>query len=357
MIAHLNTALTWRGGEQQTAYLIQGLVNKKIPQLLICQPDSELEKRITSIPKFPIKIRGEWDITAIKKIIEVIDENKVSLIHAHTAHAHSVGLLIKFFRPELKLVVSRRVDFSIAKNFFSKLKYTSDRVDQFLAVSNTIRNILVRDGVNPEKVVTVYSGIDLKLKKKTKPFHLRKEFGIGKAELVIGNIAALVDHKDQKTLIKSISLLSSRIKCKLLIVGEGELEEELKQLVSDLRLESKVCFTGFRKDVDDILSILDVFVMSSKEEGLGTSVLDAMAFGLPVVITKGGGLVEMIEHEKGGLISDIKDSVRLAENLTRVLEDKQLRLEFGKYNLEAVKRFSFDNTIEKTIKVYQSLTT
>jgi len=357
MILHLNTADTWRGGERQTLYLADGLKAKKIPQIIVGQPNSELEKRSSENHKFIThKMRGEWDFKAVLGLIEIIKNNNVRLLHAHTAKAHTIALLAKFIYPNFYLVVSRRVDFHIGNNIFSKKKYTSPLIDLYLSVSNKIKEILIEDGINPEKIITVYSGIDPKrFSKKKNIAYLKKEFGIAPKTVVLGNIAALVSHKDQETLIKAIALLPGNLKFKLLIVGEGELEAKLKQLSSDLGLQDKIIFTGFRDDIPEILNLFDIFTITSKEEGLGTSILDAMINQLPMVVTDGGGIPEMIEHKKGGFVAEVKNIIQIYEYLLELINNPNLRKDFGTYNGKAVKRFFIDSTINKTIYAYSFL--
>jgi glycosyltransferase involved in cell wall biosynthesis len=356
MILHLNTAFSWRGGERQNYYLAQGLAQKKIPQILVGQPNSEFEKMVKDKFTFiPLRMRGEWDVYSAYKLVKIIKEHSIQLVHAHTARAHAIALLAKMIYPKFYLIVSRRVDFTVKKSFLSLLKYTSNKNDIFLTVSGKIKEILIKDGINPEKIVTVYSGIDLnRFQEVKRNLKYKKEFDIKGRTTVFGNIAALVDHKDHETLIKAVSLLQNRKKIKLLIVGEGELEEKLKLLVKDLKIDDRVIFTGFRNDIPELLKFFDVFILTSKEEGLGTSVLDAMASGLPVLATKGGGIPEMVSHEKGGYLTEVKDSVKLFHYMNSLISKPALRKEFGEYNKSAVKRFSIEATINKTIQVYSS---
>lgn len=358
MILHINTAKTWRGGEQQLFYLALGLLNKKIPQLIIGQPHSELEMKCkeVNLPFEPVRILSELDIFAAGKIQNIVKKNKVQLIHTHTAKAHSIGLLVKRKIPSLKLVVSRRVDFHVNQNWFSKKKYLSPANDLFVCVSKKIKEVLLEDGLENEKVVTIHSGIDLtRFKKKKNSLHLRKEFQIDKNTIIIGNIAALVDHKDQKTLLNAIALIKTDHKFKFFIIGEGELKKDLLKLTRDLRIEEKVEFTGFRSDVLEFLSLFDIFTLTSKEEGLGTSILDAMASGLPIVATLGGGIGEMLVPEKGALVANVGNYKILAQHFKTLIESRSLRDKFGNFNLKHVKRFSIDETIRKTIQVYYSM--
>ena len=357
MILHLNTADSWRGGERQALYLADGLKKLHIPLIIVGQPDSEFQKRSESNHKFiPLKMRGEWDIRAVLSLIKILQAENIKLVHAHTARAHSLALMAKILYPNFKLIISRRVDFHIGNNFFSKKKYTSKLIDLFLTVSNKIKDILIEDGVDPEKILTIHSGIDPNRfnKKKISPI-LKKEFNLPPRTIVIGNIAALVDHKDQATLIKAIALLPSNLKFRLIIVGEGELRDELQSLVEALDIQDRIIFTGFREEIPDFLKLFHIFALTSKEEGLGTSILDAMANNLPLVVTNGGGIPEMVEHEKGGFIAGVKDVVQISEYLKILIQNSKLRKKFGDYNAESVKKFYIDSTIQKTVYAYSSL--
>jgi hypothetical protein len=158
MILHLNTASSWRGGERQALFLAEGLKEKNIPQIIVGLPGSELENRAKDNFTFiPLNMRGEWDIPSVFSLIKIIKNNNIKLIHTHTARAHTIALFAKYLYPKFSLVVSRRVDFHVNKNILSKMKYTSSMVDLFLTVSNRIKDILIEDGVNPEKVITFYS--------------------------------------------------------------------------------------------------------------------------------------------------------------------------------------------------------
>ena len=187
-----------------------------------------------------------------------------------------------------------------------------------------------------------------------------KEFSVSDGELIIGNIAALVDHKDQRTLIEAVHLLKKnkrRHPFKVFIVGEGELRDELTGLANKYNLieDGTLIFTGFREDVDAFLSLFDIFVLSSKEEGLGTSVLDAMASGLSVCATSGGGIPEMIDDGEGGFLSPVGDAVSLSESLEKLLNNPEKRKIMGLYNKRKVKSFSRQSTCRQTLEVYKKV--
>ncbi len=373
-ILHLNPTKTWRGGEQQTLYLAEFLKTQKdVQQYVCCLPNSVLEQRCKNeaIPVFPLRVLGEWDIFSAKQLAEFIIKHQIQIVHAHTARAHSIALLAKNFalrkNYSFKLLVSRRVDFSIKKSkweFINKIttrKYYSDKIDAYIAISQKVKEILIADGIPESKIHVVYSGIDLNRFKnkpnKEKIEQLKKTIGITN-EIILGNVAALVDHKDHKTLLLAISLLKkeSLPPYKLLIVGDGDLKSSLLRIKDRLQLDN-VVFLGYRKDVFDLYHLFDIFVMSSKEEGLGTSLLDAMAIGLPIVTTAGGGIPEIVIHQKGGLLSPPKNPEALAFHLKKVIQEPMLRKRFAQFNQKHVQQFHYENTGKETLKLYKKVLT
>ena len=136
----------------------------------------------------------------------------------------------------------------------------------------------------------------------------------------MGNVAALTGHKDHATLVEAMALLRPRApEARLVIAGEGELRSDLEALVRERGLEDRVIFAGFRRDLDRLLPAFSVFCLSSHLEGLGTSVLDAMAFGLPVVATAAGGIPEAVQDGVTGRVVPPRDPGALAGALAEVL--------------------------------------
>ncbi|MCB1166642.1 MAG: glycosyltransferase [Leptospiraceae bacterium] len=362
-VLHLTSAKSWRGGEQQVLYLALALAEQGIRQCIVAPPGSQLAVRAREkgLDVWELRIRGEVDIFAARRIREFALQNGFGLLHAHTARAHSIGLLARRKSDKLRLIVSRRVDFPARPNFLSRMKYESPFVDRYIAISRNVARILVSDGIPADRISVAYSGIDSqRFKKLPSSQSLRTEFNLGDA-MILGNVAALVDHKDHRTLLEAAGVLLELTErssgpeknWKLVIVGEGPLHGFLLSLVQDLDLEERVVFTGFRQDVPAFLDLFDLFIMSSKEEGLGTAVLDAMAAGLPVVATAGGGIPEMVDHKKGGLLSPVGGPRLLAENLYQMMSKSSLRQRYGRYNRRRVKDFDFRATAEQNLAVYQ----
>lgn len=326
---------------------------------MLAQPGSPLSIRAmeSGIPTIEFPMRGEFDIQAIRKIREITHSNQIQIVHTHTAHAHSLAALAKSRSQKWKLLAARRVDFRLGKNPFSKWKYKSSRTDYIVCVSRKILEYLMEDGIDPGKLITIHSGIDIKSVQNVslpEVNSLKKKLGIPKSTIIIGNVAALVDHKDQITLLESISKIASKQNFCLLILGSGPLQEELEKKAASLNIAEKVKFLGFQSPITQYWRIFDIFALTSKEEGLGTSILDAMSAGIPVVATRAGGIPELVSPDKGGYLSEIGDSDSIGEQLGRLISNEELRKEMGRFNLEKVKSFSIEHTVEKTIQLYYS---
>ncbi|MCB1172842.1 MAG: glycosyltransferase family 4 protein [Leptospiraceae bacterium] len=370
-IIHLNTARDWRGGERQVYNLLLGLQqNTQIEQMLIARTDSELARRARAegIRVQELPLRGEWDYPSVRALRQSITEFQAAIVHAHTAKAHSLALwACHQHKSPPALIVSRRVDFPIKRNWLSRKKYFDPLVSRYIAISENIKNILLSDGINADKIDVVHSGIDLsRWAMKRSPARLQSELRLHPDVLVIGNVAALVGHKDQHTLIRTLAVLNQISKAnpgdlpawRCFILGQGELENELTKAARELKLlypEGPLQFLGFRPEIEEYYALFDIFVLSSREEGLGTAVLDAMAAGLPVAATAAGGIPEMILPEKGGLLAPIANAEALAHHLARLLKDDDLRRKMGQFNRKHVLRFSHENTCLGNLAVYQNV--
>ena len=356
---HINTARTWRGGEQQTLWLCRGLQQKGHRVLLACPPASSLMERAGQAGLFvcPVKMRGEWDLAAARELAGIIFRERIELVHFHTARAHTLGLLAARRAGVPWRFLTRRVDFHIHSHLLNRWKY-GPALTAVLAISEGIRRVLLEDGLAPERVITVPSGIDLeRLREVGDPDILRRELGIPREALVVGMVAALAPHKDHRTFLQAAAMVKKSLPAvRFLIVGEGELEGELKELSETLGLSGEVVFTGFRDDVLELTGMFDVFVLSSYLEGMGTSLLDAMGLGRPIVATRTGGIPEIVREGQNGLLVPPRQPEQLAEAIVRLGRDKGLCQRMGTSGKELVKDFAVRRTVERTEEVYGRFT-
>ena len=185
---------------------------------------------------------------------------------------------------------------------------------------------------------------------------LHKEYNIPDDIPLIGNVAAVAPHKDYFTFINTAEeLIKRNLKAKFFIIGAGPMEEEIKNYCAQKQLDKHIIFTGFRTDIKEILPELTVFLITSKTEGLGTSIIDAFACKVPVVATRAGGIPEIIEHEKNGLLADTKDAVELANQVERILNGSIDKSKIIEGQQEVLQNFSKSVTAEKTLKEYLSI--
>ena len=359
-ILHINTEKTWRGGEQQLLNLLQGLNKRNIISHLACQPGSAMEERAKNfgIEVFPIAMHGEVDLLASYRIRRLITGFRYDILHSHTSHAHTLAFFASF-GTKTRLLVSRRVDFSIFRHSFLHLSGFKYRfmAHYYIAISHKIKEVLVSDGIPAQRIFVVHSGINPERFASSPKDHLIAEFNIRKDEHVVVNVAHLAGHKGQKYLVRAIPLVLAKIPtARFFIVGGGELMPELQSLAASLGLKQKLIFTGFRRDVGSFYQIADLFVMSSVQEGLGTAVIDALALGKPVVGTCAGGIPEIIRDGETGRLVASADPAALAGGIIDLLANPERAKQMGRRGQEmARKNFSVDAMVDKNIEVYQQI--
>jgi len=358
-VLHLDDSSCWRGGQQQTVYLYKGMLDRKLNTLLICQPDSEYIKICDNenLPCQTLSIRGEWDLFAGYKIGRICKNGGFNIIHAHSAHALSTAIQAKIFYRSVKVIASRRVDFSIRKNPFSIHKYNNRFVNKIICISEKIRKVMLNDGIDEHKLITIHDGIDIRKFDHIKPPQFfRKNWQIPQNHILVGTVAAITGEKDYPNLLKAAKIVIDRLpNVTFMAAGNGKDENSIKIMAKQLNLENRFIFTGFQKNIGDFLKSFDIFVLASKKEGLGTSVLDALAAGLPVIGTETGGIPEMITHNENGMLVKPQNPQALADTIIELAKDKAKREMLIKKGIISVERFSINNTIEKTIALYESI--
>jgi glycosyltransferase involved in cell wall biosynthesis len=355
----IDTARTWRGGQNQVFLTTLGLRALGHRVVLVAHPDGELRRRaVEGGEVLPLAPSAEMDFGTGWRLSRVLKDLAPDVVHAHDPHAvavASIALSIGARSPRPALVASRRVDFHIRGNSFSRWKYR--QVDAFIAASEAIRTMLVEDGIPPERTCTVHEGIDVDRVAGVPPANVRAEFWMPTHAPVVGNIGALVPHKGQRYLIDAVPLVMREFPdVRFVIVGEGELRQMLEHQIRELHVEKHVLLTGFRTDVLSLLKGFDVFVMSSVTEGLGTSLLDAMAAARPIVATTAGGIPEVVTDADTGLLVPPRDAHRMAEAITALLRAPAERERMGRAGLARVReRFSAERMVAGTLAVYERL--
>ncbi len=360
---HIDTAESWRGGQNQVLLTVNGLRAIGQRSALVAHPNGELRRRAQEgLELIPIASHSEIDLSAGWRLARVLKRLQPDIIHAHDPHGVAMASLALSMRsgtsatgPAPRLVVSRRVDFRLKNNSFSRWKYR--QADAFIAASEAIRQLLVADGVPADKTVTVHEGIDIDHVAAAPPVNLHEALFLPHQAPLVGNVGALVPHKGQRYFIEAAHLVIRQIPdARFVILGEGELRDHLTRLVHEHRLEKHVLLPGFRTDVLGCIKAFDLFVMSSVTEGLGTSLLDAMACERAIVGTRTGGIPEVVFEGRNGVLVQPRDSVALAAAIVRLLSDHDARARMAANGAALVReRFTVERMVSETAKVYDRL--
>jgi glycosyltransferase involved in cell wall biosynthesis len=353
-ILHIDDQRGWRGGEQQASYLIRAQARRGHRVVLCGRYGSEFLSRDHGAPveaRLAMPFRTEAALWSAWRLAGVTRRYDIEVVHAHSSKAHTAACLAKLFRARGKLIVSRRVDFPPKTDPLNRLKYKEP--DHYVAISRRIREVLLEAGLSESKITVVHSGIDLA--RLDVPPLGRSELGVPEDAVLLGNAAALVGHKDHATLINAMAhVVREEPRAHVAIAGEGPLRRELEAQIESLGLGQHVQLLGHRHDLPRILRALGLFVFSSKEEGLGTSVLDAMACGVPVVATRAGGIPEMVEHGETGLLAPPQDPRALAQQVLAAMREPERSAERADKARRRVEgEFSVEAMVEGNLRVYE----
>ncbi|MCX7019736.1 MAG: glycosyltransferase family 4 protein [bacterium] len=361
-IIHISTGKDFRGGERQVKLLTDGLARRGHRCLVACPPGSPLWLDRAQAPAgtiaAPLRSWGEFDLFAARRLARLARQAGAGILHAHTSHAHTLAWLAAR-GTGLPVAVSRRVDFPVGGNSFSRRKYEADGI-HFIAISQGVKESLVAGGISPGRIRIVHSGVDpgrFSARGAVRDEKAAARFGVQPSEYLIVNVAALTDHKDQATLLRAASALRGRLPgFRLVIAGSGELEGALKKLSVDLSLESHVTFAGQLADLASLYGAADMFVLSSHHEGLCTSILDAMLAGLPVVAASVGGVPEIVEDGRTGVLVPPRDPQAMASAMESLLLDPARRSALAAEGRARVMReFTADRMVEGTIAAYRGM--
>jgi glycosyltransferase involved in cell wall biosynthesis len=325
--------------------------------ILVAHAGGELRQRAAEgLELVALAPRTEMDLGAAWRLSRIIKQEKPDIIHAHDPHGVAMAALALSMSTQLvkpPLVASRRVDFRLKGNSLSRWKYR--QVDCFICASDAIRQMLIADGIPAARAVTVHEGIDLGRVEAAPAANLHEELWLPHHAPIVGNVAALVPHKGQKHLVEAAALVMRDVPdARFIIAGEGELRESLERQIREHHLEKHVFLAGFRPDVLSLHKAFDIFVMSSVTEGLGTSLLDAMAAGKPIVATRAGGIPEVVVDGETGYLVPPRDHDAMAGAIARLLKDEALRRRMGEAGQKRARvRFSAERMVQDTLRVYK----
>lgn len=341
LITHLNFAKGFRGGERQTQLLIEELSQLHYKQKLLVRKGSELTKRCKDIQNLEIIEISKPYIFSLAQI------KGTTLLHAHETKALQFAYFANLLQ-KIPYIVTRRVDNQISKNFLNSKMYT--RAFIAVALSNAIKKEILK--VAPDAKIKVIPSAFTNTSVNHKSVKAIKSRFDGK--FLIGNIGALDDkQKGQSYLIEAAKMLEkSHPDIHFLFIGKGEDEEKLK---AQAKLLTNVTFEGFVNNVNDYISSFDLFVFPSNNEGLGSILLDVMQQQVPIIATNVGGIPDIIENEKNGLLIPAKNPNAIKESILRLYNDAIFAEQLAKNAYKDIDKYSTQNMSSAYTKIYETV--
>lgn len=347
VVAHVNLARGFRGGERQTELLIQKLSEMGLKQIFICRKESPLVDHLKDVK--------DLEIITLSKVLDFrvcghrVLGKRCDLIQAHETRAVHWAF-IHHLLYGVPYVFTRRVPELVRNNFLNKKMYAS--AASVVAISKSIAVYLEQQfNLNVEIIPSSCAHFNLN---KNAIENLKSKY---KNYYVIGQVGALVDkHKGQSVLIEAARILKEKIpNLKVLFLGDGEDKDKLESLARDLINEKIVEFVGFVKNVGDYINIMDVFAYPSNYEGLGSVLLDVMEQGVPIVASAVDGIPDIVKQGKTGLLIQRGNAFELSDAIMNIKQSARLREEFIINSKIMAKEHSPEHMAESYIKLYERI--
>ena len=346
----------YRGGQDQALLLLKGLAALGHAPELIAIRGSLLAHRAQDAGIIVHLVEKRWRrLSSVFAIRKLLARRRVDIVHANEPHALTAAWLARAHHL-VPLVTSRRVIFPLSKSAVSLARYRS--AVKVIAVSQCVSSALINSGLRAGNIAVISDGVPTeKLFPRSDREEARRSMGIEPDALLIGSIAALTPDKGQELLIRAFARIRARFpSCQLLLVGDGPCRAKLAALVREFELDGAVHFTGFLANIQSAYAAIDLFAFLAQAEALGTALLLAMARGLPVAASALGGIPEVVEDGKNGLLVKDQNPEAVASAIERLFGDPALAAHLGSAARETIlARFSQENMVQQTLSLYENL--
>jgi len=353
---HIDTRPDWRGGQNQVLLTLRGLRARGHDVELLALGGGALEKRVIAegfrvhaIPPHSVRPGGS---RLLRKLLRV---RRFDVAHAHDPHALTLAWLAGAHR-RTALVAQRRVANPLTRGAISLARYRAAR--RIFAVSHFIAESVVRSGIAPERVEVIYEGVEIPPAiSREERDEIRGRFSIGAKEILLGCVGYLLPEKGQDVLVRAMpEILKVFPQCRLILAGDGPCRPALESLAKKIGIAKAVIFSGFVEKISDVYHALDIFLFPSLAEPLGTSMLAAMSYGLPVVGVASGGVPEMVTTERNGLLVRSPDPAAFAAATLRLLRLPEEARRFGAAARATIdEKFTADRMVDATLDKYAKI--
>jgi len=356
-ILHVETGRHFLGGPQQVIYLINALRERGHDNTLVCPPDSGVNNvaRAAGIRVQNLFCAGDLDLPFAYRLSQYLKETSPDIVHCHSRRGADIlgGLAASF--ADIPTVVSRRVD-NTEMRLMAALRYRPFK--KVIAVSNAVAEVLLDRGVEAERLTIIRDAVDTTVFDNAPNCDaFRQEFSLAENDFVIAAAGQLIPRKGHQYLLQAVADLKDRYpQIKLILFGDGYLNNQLRAQAASLELGDIVQFAGFRADIDSFLACFDLFAHPALAEGLGVAALKASAACIPVVGFAAGGMVEAVLHEETGLLVAPEDADALADAIKRLIDDPDLGRQYGAAGrLRMQSEFSIDEMADRHMALYESV--
>ncbi|MHB1094999.1 MAG: glycosyltransferase family 4 protein [Gemmatimonadaceae bacterium] len=340
-VLHLDSGRHWRGGQRQVFLLAAAQRERGYEPLVVAAPNSPLAGLLKTqgIASAAVAMRADFDLIAMRRVRRIISRWRPDLVHAHDARAHAVALGA-LLGSHVPLLVTRRVPF-VPKG---RLKYGA-RVAHFIAISQAVGDALQRGGVSADRCTVVYSGVPAPTV--STPRDWRREAGWPADTLLCGVVGAMTAEKGVGRLQEIAEQVAPTVRdrLRLVLLGGTAVGADSFGGIAAFR-------AGFVDAIHNAMAGLDMLWHPSGAEGLGTAVIDAMALGVPPVAFATGGLAELVEPERSGLLAPPGDVRAFAQAVDRLASDGALRQTLADGGRTRAAQFSVDRMASGASAVY-----
>lgn len=366
-VLHLINYLGSGGSEKYIFSLAEKLHNKTCRFYLAYSSDGSGRKLFEDLGIELIKLdmKSPADLKASWKLKTLCKKLSIDVIHTHFLRENYIGIFSKAMGNRVKIINTRHMLFENSKSVIAANRLLTRLNDCVIAVSASVRDQLIKEGISAKKIKLIYNGVDAKDWSTACPLTFRSEYGVCDDEILVVSVARFSAEKGHSFLLDAVKYYRDRIgsskdtalrTVRFVLAGSGELLDDMKEKAKELKIQNDVIFTGYRHDIKNILKSSDIFVSHSSNEALGISILEAMAAGLPVISTDSGGTREIVNDAfKSGVLIEYGDKAAFADSLIRLITDGNLRDRYVKSAYAILfKHFNLDKVAEETYNLYKS---
>lgn len=373
-IVHVLQQKTLSGAPKAMFEILKKIDYNKFYISVICQEAGEITEAlenigiqsIYTIPALRREINPFRDVKALFLLYKNFRKNSYQIVHTHSTKAGFLGRIGAYLAriPVVIHTVQGFIFHEFSGSVFNKIFITIEKLgalvtDRIISVNEFDRRLAIDKSIAPpEKIIKIPNGIDLQeynleIDIKAK----RKELGITENdEAIIGMVARLCEQKDPETFVRAARyVLKKKPQARFLLVGDGKKRDELIKLAIKLNIEDRIIFTGWRKDVRELLKLIDVIVLPSLWEGIPLILLEAMALKVPIVASNIKGNKELIKHDVTGLLVSPKSAEEFSEAIISLLENTNYAFELVKNaRLEVEKKYDIKVIAGEISKIYET---